>query len=118
MPSTQDDSQISEEVKENEEILFELDECLHSKKATLRDLKEQAENIEKDIVRHTTPFKSETSTLDEDILMFRTVASKYVKSELIDFYAERMRKSKQNKTTNKTSTISALCEYISSIPES
>lgn len=100
-------------MSDNEEILFELDECLHGKDTTLNELKEQATNLENDIKRFTTPYNIENSTLESDISMFRTIASKYVKKNLIDFYVDRMRKSAEHKLDADESTISALCEVIS-----
>lgn len=70
-------------------------------------------NLESDIERYTTPYNIENSTLESDINMFRTIASKYVKKDLIDFYVDRMRKSADNRLDSDQSTISALCEIIS-----
>lgn len=104
---------IVEEINDNEEVLFELDECLHTKTTALNDLKQQVTNLENDIRRHTTPYNIQKSTLENDVNMFRAVASKYVKSELIEFYVDRMLKNADKKGSRAESTISALCQTIS-----
>lgn len=104
---------VEEEIADNEEVIFELNECLTAKENVLKDLETQAQKVEIDLKRYTTPYNCETGTLDEDISMFRTVASKYVKPELIDFYVDRMKKSASNSLEDEPSTISALCQLIS-----
>lgn len=104
---------VEEEIADNEEILCELDECLTTKENILKDLETQARNVESDLKRYTTPYDCETGTLEEDISMFRTIASKYLKSDLIDFYVDRMKRSASNSLDDEPSTISALCQKIS-----
>lgn len=104
---------VEEEIADNEEILCELDECLTSKEKVLNDLESQVQNVESDLKRYTTPYNCETGTLEEDISMFRTVASKYIKPDLIDFYVDRMKKSASNSLNDEPSTISSLCQLIS-----
>lgn len=112
--SSVENIKVSDEISDNEEILFELDECLHTKDSTLAELKEQVENLENDIKRYTTPYDTETGTVEEDITIFQRIASKYVKRDLVDFYVERIKKKTSNVSDDDdTSTVSALCELIS-----
>lgn len=104
---------MKEEIDDNEEVLVELDECLKNKNETAAQLKQSIANLETDIKRFTSPYNCEKASLEEDMTLFRSIASKYVKRDLIDFYVDRMRKSAQNKIDSESSTISALCEIIS-----
>lgn len=104
---------LNDEINGNEEILFELDECLKNKSETLAQLKENISNLEVDIKRYTSPYNCNRATLEEDIALFRSIASKYVKADLVNFYIDRMRKCAANKVSSDSSTISALCEMIS-----
>ncbi|XP_065204250.1 uncharacterized protein LOC135834325 [Planococcus citri] len=104
---------LHDEMNDNEEVLIELEECLKSKSETIDNLKQNITNLENDIKRYTSPYNSEKSTLEEDISIFRNIASKYVKNDLVDFYVDRMKKCAANKVESDSSTISALCEVIS-----
>lgn len=103
---------LNDEINDNEEILVELDECLKNKTDTISNLKQNISNLERDIKRYTSPYNSEKATLEEDIAIFRNIACKYVKNDLINFYVDRMKKCATNKVDSDSSTISALCELI------
>ena len=113
MESEQESDSLNDEINDNEEILNELDECLKHKNDSIANLKQNISHLESDIKRYTSPYNSEKATLEEDIALFRSIAGKYVKTDLIEFYVDRMKKCAANKVDSDSSTISALCELIS-----